>query len=80
MSVVFKEGQVCCADCKWCISTAGGEEYPLNRADWKCHHPKNISVDLVTGNILINSFHPDFLREKGSGGCGVKGKWFEKRK
>ena len=73
MSVVFSKGQKYCTNCKWC-------EPADNRDDWKCLHPKNISVDLVTGRVLISFFHIDFLREIDSGGCGLQGKWFEKRK
>ena len=86
MGVVFNEELKYCIGCRWCASTAGDEKYPLNRDDWKCLHPKNISVDLLTGHTIKGILHPDFLRgniralrEKDPGICGIEGKWFEKK-
>lgn len=85
MSVVFNEELKYCIGCRWCKS-AIDKKYRLNRDDWKCLHPKNISVDLLTGWIIKGTFHPDFLRgnirtlkEEIPGSCGVEGKWFEKK-
>jgi len=87
MSVIFNEKLKYCIGCRWCASTAGDEKYPLNRDDWKCLHPKNVSVDLLTGHTIKGIYHPDFLREniralreKDPGVfCGIEGKWFEKK-
>jgi len=84
MGVVFNEKLKYCIDCQCCVSTAGDEKYPLNRDDWKCLNPKNMSVDLVTGSIVKGIYHPDYLRgllrEVPNGGCGIDGKWFKERK
>ena len=83
MSVVYNKELKYCINCRLCKSTAfkefyGDEKYRLNRSDWRCLHPKNISVDLLTGHTIKGVFHPDDLREN-TGSCGIEGKWFEKR-
>lgn len=83
MNVIFSEGQKYCANCGWCRLTVNinGEARRLNRDDWKCLNPKNISVDLVTGSVIKGIYHPDYLRgmfgKAPSGGCGIEGKWFK---
>ena len=75
MSVVFNKGQKYCINCKWHELVDDVDD----GHDHKCESPKNISVNLVTGHVIKNIYHPDFLRTKRSGGCGIDGKWFEKR-
>ncbi len=81
MSILFSEGQNYCVNCKWHELVDDVDD----GHDYKCLHPKNISVDLVTGSIVGGLYHPDFLRgniqrlEGPSGGCGIEGNWFEKK-
>lgn len=75
MNIIFKKGQKYCVDCKWCRLVDDMDD----RYDHKCASPKNISVNLVTGHIVKNIYHPGFLRKKGSGGCEIEGKWFEEK-
>lgn len=42
----------------------------------RCKHPKNIEIDLVTGELKYRST-PEQLRSGDFFGCGKNGDWFE---
>jgi len=58
MSVLFDEGQNYYIDCKWCKLVDDVDD----GHDYRCLHPKNISVNLVTGKVVKGVYHQDFLR------------------
>lgn len=49
---------------------------PPQNIPHKCKHPKNTSVDLVTGETKHRST-PEQLRSGDFFGCGKNGDWFE---